>query len=458
MTTCRFHTDYYNYESEENETFSCPEQPLESGLCIFHDENYLQDKTKYDERKRTVLERLEYNVNQCISDGRTILCIGFYLPDFSLSDKKFAKPVYFKSSQFLGQADFSRFTFLEKADFSEVVFKGETKFWEATFKGEANFLKSTFQEKAYFFEATFQEKANFSEVTFKGVADFSDVAFKGKAEFWNAKFHEIASFGGATFKGGAKFFVATFKGGAIFVGATFQEEAYFLGATFKGKAIFTSSTFKGEAKFSEATFQEKAYFCGATFQEKADFNETTFHEIIYFNIATFKGEAIFVTNEFLREAFFIHIIFEQPNKVFFNYNNLSKVSFADTDITRIRFGDKIAWGDKKDDFSIIEEEWLQQKSAGKKPSIDVSLELALSVFRNLRENYEFRLRYDAAGKLFIKEMELKRNFREVPTKEEKDALMIKKNNWVRRHFSLNGLYYHFSRYGESISRPEPSER
>jgi hypothetical protein len=27
------------------------------------------------------------------------------------------------------------------------------------------------------------------------------------------------------------------------------------------------------------------------------------------------------------------------------------------------------------------------------------------------------------------------------------------NSWFTRHFSLTGLYYHLSRYGESISRP-----
>lgn len=77
---------------------------------------------------------------------------------------------------------------------------------------------------------------------------------------------------------------------------------------------------------------------------------------------------------------------------------------------------------------------------------NVSLELALSVYRNLRENYEFRLRYDDAGKFFIKEMELKRRYRE----EQK---LLKENSWLRRQFSLTGLYYHLSRYGESISRP-----
>jgi hypothetical protein len=32
----------------------------------------------------------------------------------------------------------------------------------------------------------------------------------------------------------------------------------------------------------------------------------------------------------------------------------------------------------------------------------------MAIYRNLRENYEYRLRYDEAGEFFIREMELKR--------------------------------------------------
>jgi hypothetical protein len=50
-------------------------------------------------------------------------------------------------------------------------------------------------------------------------------------------------------------------------------------------------------------------------------------------------------------------------------------------------------------------------------------------------------------------MELKRKYREVPSKED-SSLEIKQNNWFRRNlFSLTGWYYHLSRYGESIWRP-----
>ena len=65
------------------------------------------------------------------------------------------------------------------------------------------------------------------------------------------------------------------------------------------------------------------------------------------------------------------------------------------------------------------------------------------------------MRYDEAGQFFIREMELKRKYREVvSSKEEDSSFEIKQNNWFRRNlFSLTGWYYHLSRYGESIWRP-----
>src|SRR5919112_5517195 len=86
---------------------------------------------------------------------------------------------------------------------------------------------------------------------------------------------------------------------------------------------------------------------------------------------------------------------------------------------------------------------------------DFNLGSIKAVYRNLRENYEYRMRYDEAGQFFIREMELKRKYREVvSTKEENSSLEIKQNNWFRRNlFSLTGWYYHLSRYGESIWRP-----
>ena len=100
----------------------------------------------------------------------------------------------------------------------------------------------------------------------------------------------------------------------------------------------------------------------------------------------------------------------------------------------------------KDRFTVIEEKWLEES----RPNI--SLGSVMAVYRNLRENYEFRLRYDEAGKFFIKEMELKRKYREVLS-EDGSSIIVKPNCWFRRNLSLTGLYYHLSRYGENLLRP-----
>ena len=93
---------------------------------------------------------------------------------------------------------------------------------------------------------------------------------------------------------------------------------------------------------------------------------------------------------------------------------MSMVSFLNTDITQIRFSDNIRWRGK-DNFQIIEETWLEEDREKSSEDRRVRLGGVLSVYRNLRENYGFRRRYDEAGKFFIREMELKRKYRESPS-------------------------------------------
>ena len=229
----------------------------------------------------------------------------------------------------------------------------------------------------------------------------------------------------------------------------FAQPVYFNEATFSKKVNFSEATFTERANFAGAKFSKEAYFERATFSRGANFSQTKFLAEVYFLETKFNGNTVFK-----------YANFEQPNKVAFDDRKLSNVSFADSDVTRIRFGDRIRWGGD-DEFTIVEEEWLKRK-AQKKNDVkdgrvvqeekgeDVSLELVLSVYRNIRENYEFRLRYDDAGKFFQKEMELRRKYREIRTEKVTET---EKNDWFRRNFSLTGLYYHFSNHGESIARP-----
>ena len=204
-------------------------------------------------------------------------------------------------------------------------------------------------------------------------------------------------------------------------------------------------------------------------------------------MSTFLSKAYF-SGEFRGHAYFNRITFEEPGKITFNVSNMSSVSFSDSDVTRIRFSDTVTWGGH-DKFTTIEEKMLiedvecRKKDKSWKRPIEgfskdqsLSLELVLSVYRNLRENYEFRLRYGDAGKFFTKEMELKRKYTDshsiasvfklklikllkklgfvnVNAPEPKINYVLRENGWLRKHFSLTALYYHFSNYGESIIRP-----
>jgi uncharacterized protein YeeX (DUF496 family) len=110
-----------------------------------------------------------------------------------------------------------------------------------------------------------------------------------------------------------------------------------------------------------------------------------------------------------------------------------------TDITVIKFSEKARWGESvKDRFKVLDERQLEEiiKEQDSHTTKDFNLGSIKAVYRSIRENYEYRMRYDEPGQFFIREMELKRMYREVPSKEEENSLEIRANNWFRRSYSL----------------------
>ena len=144
---------------------------------------------------------------------------------------------------------------------------------------------------------------------------------------------------------------------------------------------------------------------------------------------------------------FHNVQFDNQEHTIFLKNNLSEVSFVNTDITRVRFGEDVVWGNN---FKIREERDIEKRLETANIAKGIQLGDALAVYRNLRENYEFRMRYDEAGEFFIREMEMKRQYRQ-DTKDRQ--FQIRRNNPIVRNLSLTGLYYHLSKYGQSFSRP-----
>jgi hypothetical protein len=148
LPKCQFTIQYYDYETHKEVDFNCTEEdPLASGRCIFHDKDYLPNKTNNEEHKRKVLESLKHKVNYAISNNEPLLCIGFHLPDFSLSDLSINKNLL---ALYISMAPSS----LEKH-----FFAGDQ------FHGQANFLEAKFQEVS-FYGAHFLRLADFGTANF----------------------------------------------------------------------------------------------------------------------------------------------------------------------------------------------------------------------------------------------------------------------------------------------------
>jgi uncharacterized protein YjbI with pentapeptide repeats len=330
----------------------------------------------------------------------------------------FEFPIYFSEAEFEGQVDFSQCTFNSTFNLSG-----------ATFKGDVLFRQTQFNGKFYPRNTKFYGNVNFRWAKFVN-ADFHDTVFKDKANFHDSNF--IAEKGGVT----------------RFLDVKFQDMANFKNTTFSGLTLFLGTNFL-QAKFSE---------------------NTKFDGITKFR----------------------YVVFENGEKTSFDSRYLGNVSFKNTDITRIQFNESVQWGDNNkrgeklnkyivwDERQLKEslaqdprsnppseegderqlEESLAQDPDKRKKSQEGILESIKAIYRNLRENCEYWLRYDDASEFFIREMELKRRYREVPSNHKrgnkslppKIEYKIKQNKWVIRHFSLTGLYCHLFGYGENTRR------
>ena len=130
MATCQFTAKYYDYKSHAEVDYSCDskdDEILDSGLCIFQDENYLQDSNNQKEHEQKVRDRLMVKVRNSIDKKEALFCIGYHLPGITIREVNFTKPVYFTNCEFQGKADFFRAKFSAVAYFFEATFSKRSK-------------------------------------------------------------------------------------------------------------------------------------------------------------------------------------------------------------------------------------------------------------------------------------------------------------------------------------------
>jgi uncharacterized protein YjbI with pentapeptide repeats len=306
----------------------CKEEALERGLCLFHDETYLSHSKK---NEGTVRERLLTKIDYSMAEKQPLSCIGYHIPDIEVKNRiGFSAPVYFTDAIFHGSATFSNLSFAY-SDFSNTTFNGVT-FNLVTFSGQTSFFNAKFLGKTLFFISIFMQNVNFNEARFEDV------------DYVNTRFQKQALFQFSAF-----------------------ERAYFKGATFAGKS-----------DFSYANFYNVRFYIGTEFHLVTNFSYTVFHEKTLFRSVSFQGIILFS-----------YSMFEDQEKTIFDVDNLSNVSFSDTDITRIRFGENAVWGERYGDFTTLDERLLKMSifplfNWSKVPG---SVKEETKLKRHLRQNY-----------------------------------------------------------------------
>jgi hypothetical protein len=460
---CFFREKYQDYK-KGMVSFRCDmPQHENSNRCKFH----LLDYVKNPQNRDDLIKSLKDNVARANRSGDNLMWIGYYLPkDFTLNDN-FETIVFLEGANFLGNVDFSSSVFKKNVNFRDVTFNGKANFYKTTFEGIASFHNAKFRGEVSFIKAIFHQKTYFFSVTFNEAAYFSQISeFKDVANFTTAVFIKQAYFNKTTFKKQAHFTSAKFKGLAEFDFATFTLNAVFRYAAFElGK--FNKTIFNTQAQFSNAVFNE------------VEFKDPTFNGQIRFSNAKFKERTFFFFGSMIGNVMFDYVDLEVQEQVLFN-GNLSKVSFANTDVTRVRFGDKVVWRKEKEsleedeksqpdvkfknkidnkskhwwykdeiDFKIYDERIIEGEERSYEPPS--SLEAIVTEYRNLRENYEYNLRYKQAGQFFVREMELRRRYEQKSSHAGNNK--IEKKDLYKQVFSLSSLYYGISKYGESTILP-----
>ena len=287
---------------------------------------------------------------------------------------------------------------LPDIDLSNRFFEKQIYFQHTVFHGRAVFENSTFAEGS-FRECRFEKHASFEWVKFNQNADFLSMRARDLS-FVHAEFAALTQLSDCVIRKGdfryAKFSKVQIRGSKF-------ERAYFNDVRFDGYCDMNGSYFEN-ASFDNAQFTA-ALISGVTFHEKADF---------------------------------LRVTFKRPEEVRFN-SNLTQVSFLETDLSKIRLGVDTEWS-RESDFRPYDLRKFKADS-GRKRFYDV-----LSVLRELRDNYEYRLEYEGAGKLFVQEMEMKRQY-----KDSNGIVEIRPLCW--RLLSLTAWYKHLCTYGESFRRP-----
>lgn len=284
---------------------------------------------------------------------------------------------------------------------------------------------------------------------FHGELIFDYTKFTNYVVFSDSIFHENVTFNNSEFFDNL-IFQRNNSANISFRYSKFKKISDFRNSEFKDCSFFSCEFSHSDFSFCE--FMNSVSFSSCAFKIKTDFIDSIFHNEVNFSSSKFYHETKFIDIVFQNKANFNNVEFFEPKLVHIK-GDLSMVSFLNTDLSRIHFENNVIWNNSPQSgkfskfnqcrFIIFDEKLLENNE----PNLD--LNSVLDVYRNLRENCDYYLRYDDAGGFFIREMELKRKFSQ--TTSLAGSQTTKKNRIFSR-FSITGLYGLLSQYGHSTYR------
>jgi hypothetical protein len=387
---------YFDYDSYELKIYECEEDAVKDGLCIFHHETY------WKESKDDVREKFMEKVEDAIKNKKPLLCIGYNLPAVDLSNKRFEVPVYFKDTVFHEGVNFYSVEFNREADFREVRFS------------LANFISATFSE------------ADFRRATFSELAVFEEVKFLGKALFDSATFLDTVSFVNPDFSPGILEKSLDPYSCISFRNSNFekQEKVVFIGCNMERVSFINTNIERVRFKNVEwgdfRIYDEKLLLLKESKEEREKFIEDGKRKLTEISnvskerileILIGKSKANKIEEEIvkvleLRIPYVLEEIKELIEKEKTKdkedrLNQLLKECENEVDKIIKEVENAIKMSNEE-----IEKRILENVENDK----DLALDHVLAVYRALRENYDYYLKYDESGKFFINEMKLKKRF------------------------------------------------
>lgn len=283
-------------------------------------------------------------------------------------------------------------------------------------------LANTFDSPLYFEGCQFRGLVDFSNANVAAPITFNSCVFMGGANFTRGRFYHPIRFKNIQSDPKTRFdFRESMLLDVQIIGSVLPLSDFSLAKI--SHARFTGNNFAGDVSMADAKLDDCSFF------------DNTFEKLVMFTAAKF-SRCIF-KNETFKSATFKSSIFES-NEVSIVDTDMSNTSLAGADLSGVKFTDRTKWdGDRHNRIYDVHLFYSNPTPDG--------FVAALGVLRTLRDNHEYHLMYRTAGRFFVQEMDMKRNY-------------FLRGNTVSRHFltsrifSLTGLYFWICGYGESFKR------